>query len=90
MNSAALPRPKFVSYGVGRPPKYPDALVAAVRWDYEYGLLSIAQLVDRYRQVMNQNTVRGVAFGTTRSEVKAARNVRAWCNPKWRLQNDTN
>ena len=59
-------------------------LVAAVRWDYEYGLLSHAQLVHKYRLVLSPAGVRGIIYGDTQPQVKAAKHALAWAKTSWR------
>ena len=56
----------------------PDRMVAAVRWDYEYGLLSMAQCVERYGTVIGANTVRDICAGHIRPDVKASRMKLLW------------
>lgn len=59
-------------------------LVAAVRWDYEYGLLSHAQLVHKYRLVLQANSIRGIIYGETQPQIKAAKHALAWAKTSWR------
>lgn len=59
-------------------------LVAAVRWDYEYGLLSHAQLVHKYRLVLQANSIRGIIYGETQPHIKAAKHALAWAKTSWR------
>ncbi len=74
---------------LGRPP---DALhprlVAAVRWDFDIGLLSVSQLVDKYRLVLSRHHVEQIANGKSHPTIKAERCALAWCKRKWRIQCD--
>lgn len=56
----------------------PARLVAAVRWDYEYGLLSMAQCVARYSTLLAADTVRDICAGRTHPDVKASRLKLLW------------
>lgn len=56
----------------------PDRLVAAVRWDYEYGLLSVAQCVARYSTLLAHDTVRDICAGRIHPDVKASRMKLLW------------
>ena len=56
----------------------PDRLVAAVRWDYEYGLLSVAQCVERYSTLLGAGTVRDICAGRSHPDVKASRLKLLW------------
>lgn len=56
----------------------PDRLVAAVRWDYEYGLLSQAQCVERYSTLLGAHTVRDICAGRIHPDVKASRLKLLW------------
>lgn len=56
----------------------PDRLVAAVRWDYEYGLLSMAQCVERYSTLLGTDTVRDICAGRIHPDVKASRLKLLW------------
>jgi len=63
----------------GNPDKAtPARLVAAVRWDYEVGLLSIAQCIERYGTLLHPNTVRDICAGRTHPDVKASRLKLLW------------
>lgn len=66
--------------------RIPPALVAAVRWDYEYGLMAQGDLVAKYRLVLSESSVRGIASGRRHPEVKARRQALAWCKNSWRLK----
>lgn len=56
----------------------PDRLVAAVRWDYEYGLLSVAQCVERYSTLLGAQRVREICAGQIHPGVKASRLKLLW------------
>jgi len=56
----------------------PDRLVAAVRWDYEVGLLSIAQCIERYSTLLAHDTVRDICAGRIHPDVKASRLKLLW------------
>lgn len=64
----------------------PRALVAAVRWDYEYALMSRADIARKYAAVVSRDAVYDIANGTTHRGILAVRNDGAHCNPKWRLK----
>jgi hypothetical protein len=49
----------------------PDSVVAAVRWDYEYGLMGLRPLQRKYSGIIGSNTVARIVYGEMRSEVKA-------------------
>lgn len=76
MRTATLPIPKFISRTGGNP--VPARLVAAVRWDYEYGLLSMAQCADRYSTLLASSTVRDICAGRIYPDVKASRLKLLW------------
>lgn len=61
-------------------------LVAAIRWDYEYGLMSRAEVVAKYRLVAGRDTVRDILERAAYPEVKAQRHALAWCKRTWRLK----
>lgn len=56
----------------------PDRLVAAVRWDYEVGLLPQAQCVERYSTLLAADTVRDICAGRIHPGVKASRLKLLW------------
>jgi hypothetical protein len=56
----------------------PDRLVAAVRWDYEYGLLSVVQCIERYSTLLSHDTVRDICAGRIHPDVKASRLKLLW------------
>lgn len=56
----------------------PDRLVAAVRWDYEYGLLSVTQCIARYSTLLGGQTVRDICAGRIHPGVKASRLKLLW------------
>lgn len=85
-----LPIPVFTSLRPAPPaPRsvFHRRLVAAVRWDYEVGLMSQADLVRKYRLVISSAVVREIANGQYQSDVPAARCALAWCKRSWRLEN---
>lgn len=98
MNTSALSIPVFIQRerrprASKAPPVTPainTRLIAAVRWDFERGLLSVAQLVQKYRLVMAANDVRAIASHLVYPGVKPQRNALAWCKRSWRLKNETN
>jgi hypothetical protein len=88
MSAAALPIPTFLPSAGDRlavPAPLPRSLVAAIRWDYEYGLLSQNDLVRKYAEVASATSVRGIASLRRHPDILAVRNDGAHCNPKWRL-----
>ena len=66
-------------------PKLDTRLVAALRWDFEIGLLSMAQVVEKYRLVVSAPTARAIMNRKTYTDVQPARNALAWCKRSWRL-----
>jgi hypothetical protein len=56
----------------------PDRVIAAVRWDYEVGLLSLAQLRERYGSILVASTINDIAAGRLRPDIKASRFVVKW------------
>jgi len=56
----------------------PARVVAAVRWDYEYGLLSMAQCAERYSSLLCAHTVRDICAGRIHPDVKASRLKLLW------------
>jgi len=75
MNQLAIPR---LVKGATRGRSMPDRLVAAVRWDYEYGLMSVAQCVERYSSLLCAHTVRDICAGRMHPGVKASRMKLLW------------
>lgn len=61
-------------------------LVAAIRWDYEYGLMSRADVAAKYRLVAGKSCVYDILSGDSYAEVKAQRHALAWCKRTWRLK----
>lgn len=59
-------------------------LVAAVRWDYEVGLLSRAEVVHKYRLVIAKSTAYQIMAGTLYPDVAPVRHSRAWAKLSWR------
>lgn len=57
----------------------PARLVAAVRYDYEIGLMQLADVVRRYSTLLAADTVRDICAGRIYPEVKASR-----CKLNWR------
>lgn len=64
------PRPRRTGWA-GRPCSVPDAIVAAIRWDYDHRLMSLAQLRAKYPQVGRSNLLK-IAHRTTRAHIAAA------------------
>lgn len=58
---------------MGRPRSTPDHVAAAIRWDYEHGLMSIHDLVDRWRGHVSASTVKRIAYGEIYRDVAAAK-----------------
>jgi len=56
----------------------PARLVAAVRWDYEVGLLSVAQCAERYSTLLGKQVVYDICAGRIHSDVKASRLKLLW------------
>lgn len=56
----------------------PDRLVAAIRWDYEYELLSAAQCVERYSTLLGNHAVYDICAGRIYPDVKASRMKLLW------------
>lgn len=56
----------------------PARLVAAVRWDYEVGLLSMSQCIDRYSTLLGADTVRDICADRIHPGVKASRLKLLW------------
>lgn len=59
-------------------------LVAAVRWDYEVGLQSQAEIARKYRQVMHPATAYGICARRIHPDVAPVRNNLAWAKLSWR------
>lgn len=60
-------------------------LAAAVRYDYEVALLSMADVVHKYRLVISAATARDIMNGLIYPEVKSAHHALAWCKRSWRI-----
>jgi hypothetical protein len=58
-------------------------IVEAVRYDYEIGLLSMAQVVRKYARVIGADAARDIMNRTTYPEVKPKRHPLGWCE-NWR------
>jgi len=56
----------------------PARLVAAVRWDYEIGLMSVAQCAERYSTLLSAHTVRDICADRIHPGVKASRLKLLW------------
>ena len=56
----------------------PARLVAAIRWDYEIGLLSAAQCAARYSTLLAADTVRDICAGRIHPDIKASRLKLLW------------
>jgi len=59
-------------------------LVAAVRWDYEVGLVSCAEVVRKYRLVMGESAARRIMSREVQPEVAPVRHALAWAKTSWR------
>lgn len=59
-------------------------LVAAIRYDYEVALMSMADVVRKYHLVVSAWTARRIMHGDVYKEVKAAHHRLAWCKRSWR------
>lgn len=57
-------------------------LVAAIRWDFEIGLQSTADLVVKYRDVASAEQVRGICGNTLDKGVRAQHAPYIWKAPK--------
>lgn len=75
--SAALVIPTFLP-PAPRGTHLPDRLVAAVRYDFEYGLLSVAQCIERYSTLVGADMVRDICAGRAHPDVKASRMKLLW------------
>lgn len=53
-------------------------IVAAIRWDFEVGLVSTADLVEKYRRVASADQVRGIVGRLMDPDVPPARAEHAW------------
>jgi hypothetical protein len=56
----------------------PARLVAAIRYDYEIGLLSMAQCAERYGTLLSARLVRDICYGRAHPDVKASRMKLLW------------
>jgi hypothetical protein len=56
----------------------PARLVAAIRYDYEIGLLSMAQCAERYNTLVSARMVRDICYGHAHPDVKASRMKLLW------------
>lgn len=61
-------------------------LVAAVRWDYEVGLQSQAEIARKYRLVMHATTAYDICARRIHPDVVPVRNNLAWAKLSWRAQ----
>ena len=61
-------------------------LVAAVRWDYEIGLLSQAEIARKYRLVMHATTAYDICARRIHPDVVPMQNPVAWAKLSWRAQ----
>lgn len=57
-------------------------LVAAIRWDFEIGLQSTADLVVKYRNVASAEQVRGICGNILDKDVRACQGKYLWKAPK--------
>jgi hypothetical protein len=69
--------PRFVQ-PAPRPQTTPPRLVAAIRYDYEIGLMSQIDVVRRYSTVLDAGTVRDICAGRIHPDVKASRFKLNW------------
>jgi hypothetical protein len=78
--------PRFAALGRhhgGAQHRLHPRLVAAIRYDYEVALLDMAQVVRKYRLVVNETTAREIMNGVAYPEVKAEHHRLAWCKKSW-------
>lgn len=61
----------------------PRRLVAAIRWDYEHGLMSCADIARKYRMVASRDTVYRICNGRAHPKVPATKHAMAWCKSSW-------
>lgn len=61
-------------------------LVAAVRWDYEIGLMSCADIARKYHQVMHHSTVYNICSRDIYPHVAPVRHALAWAKQSWRAK----
>lgn len=70
--------PKFAPKKPAHARAIPDRLIAAVRYDFEVGMLSLAQLRERYGTLMHPSSIREITAGELRPEIKASKFVLNW------------
>jgi hypothetical protein len=58
---------------VGRPRSIPAHIVAAIRWDYDHGLMPIRDLAHKWRKHASQSSVQWIAYGRTYRDVQPAK-----------------
>lgn len=56
----------------------PDRVIAAIRWDYECNLLSMAQCVERYSTLVHAGAVRDICARRWRPDVTASKYELLW------------
>jgi hypothetical protein len=56
----------------GKPRSIPDHIAAAIRWDYEHGLMAIDALAAKWREHASRSTVKRIAYGEIYRDVQAA------------------
>lgn len=79
---SALHIPVFTSLPATASGLHPQ-LVAAVRWDYVVGLFSHADIVHKYRLVLDVDTARAICAGYVDAHIMPARHVLAWSKTSW-------
>lgn len=62
----------------GAKPELPARVVGALRWDYEVGLMSMADVARKYSGIMHPATARRIMNRTSYPDVKSVRNTAAW------------
>lgn len=71
--------PVFARMGRHRkamPCAIPDSLVAAIRWDYEDGLMRLADVQAKYKGQVSASYVAAICYRKARPDVKARRDVK--------------
>jgi hypothetical protein len=58
---------------VGRPRSIPVHIVAAIRWDYEQGLMPMRDLMHKWHKHASAASVQWIAYGKTYRDVVAAK-----------------
>jgi hypothetical protein len=57
---------------VGSTRTLPDSIAAAIRWDYEHGMMPMRDLAYKWRKHASRRTVECIAYGQTYRDVQAA------------------